>query len=116
MLVPRTDADGNEVGGIPSVLQQAPLGSYLGWNVTASGYSKGRACGFAGGFIPFAKTAQQRLASGDPRPSLEERYGTHESYVEKIREAAERLVHERFLLQEDADRLIREAEASSVLR
>lgn len=116
MLIPKTDADGNEIGGIPSVLQQAPLGSYLGWNVTASGYSKGRACGFSGGFIPFAKTAQQRLASGDPRPSLEERYGTHEKYVEKVREAARRLVRERFLLQEDADRLVREAEASAVLR
>ena len=116
MLVPKTDADGNEIGGIPSVLQQAPLGSYLGWNVTASGYSKGRACGFSGGFIPFAKTVQQRLASGDPRPSLEERYGTHERYVERVREAARRLVQERFLLQEDADRLVREAEASAVLR
>jgi hypothetical protein len=116
MLVPKTDADGNEIGGIASVLQQAPLGSYLGWNVTASGYSKGRACGFSGGFIPFAKTAQQRLASGDPRPSLEERYGTHEKYVEKVREAARRLVQERFLLHEDADRLVREAEASAVLR
>ena len=113
---PRTDADGNEIGGIPSVLHQAPLGSYLGWNVTASGYSKGRACGFSGGFIPFAKTEQQRLASGDPRPSLEERYGTHERYVEKVRDAAKRLVQERFLLQEDADRMVREAEASAVLR
>ena len=116
MLVPKTDADGNEIGGIPSVLHQAPLGSYLGWNVTASGYSKGRACGFSGGFIPFAQTVQQRLVSGDPRPSLEERYGTHERYVEKVREAAKRLVQERFLLQEDADRLVREAEASAVLR
>ena len=116
MLVPKTDADGNEIGGIPSVLHQAPLGSYLGWNVTASGYSKGRACGFSGGFIPFAKTAQQRLASGDPRPSLEERYGTHERYVQKVHQAATRMVQQRFLLQEDADRLIREAEASAVLR
>jgi hypothetical protein len=116
MLVPKTDADGNEIGGIPSVLHQAPLGSYLGWNVTASGYYKGRACGFSGGFIPFARTVQQRLAAGDPRPSLEERYGTHERYLEKVREAAKRLVQERFLLPDDASRLVREAEASAVLR
>jgi hypothetical protein len=116
MLVPKTDADGNESSGVPSVLHQAPLGSYLGWNVTASGYAKGRTCGFSGGFIPFARTRQQRLASGDPRPSLEERYGTHEGYVEKVRNAAKRLVQERFLLQEDADRVVREAEASAVLR
>jgi hypothetical protein len=116
MLVPKTDADGNEVGGIPSVLRQAPLGTYLGWNVTASGYLKGRGCGFSGGFIPFAGTREQRLASGDPRPSLEERYGTHEAYVAKVRTAARALVEQRFLLQEDADRIVREAEASAVLR
>lgn len=116
MLVPRTDTDGNEIAGVPSVLHQAPLGTYLGWNVTASGYLKGRACGFSGGFIPFARTREQRVATGDPRPSLEERYGTHEAYVQKVREAARRLVRERFLLPEDADRLVREAESSSVLR
>jgi hypothetical protein len=116
MLVPKTDSDGNELGGIPSVLHQAPLGTYVGWNVTVSGYAKGRTCGFSGGFIPFARTRAQRLASGDPRPSLEERYGSHEQYVEKVRAAARQLVEERFLLQEDADRLVREAAASAVLR
>jgi hypothetical protein len=116
MLVPKTDPDGNEVGGVPSVLHQTPLGTYLGWNVTASGYYKGRGCGFAGGWIPFARTKAERMASGDPRPSLEERYGTHEAYVAKVRAAAERMVESRFLLREDADRLVQEAEASEVLR
>lgn len=116
MLVPRTDADGNEVGGVPSVLHQAPLGTYLGWNVTASGYLKGRGCGFSGGFIPFARTKTEREANGDPRPSLEEHYGSHEAYVARVRDAAKRLMERRFLLQDDADRLIREAEASAVLR
>ncbi len=116
MLVPKTDADGNELGGVPSVWSQAPLGSYLGWNVTASGYLKGRACGFAGGFIPFARTKEERLASGDPRPSLEERYGSHERYVAKVRDAARQLVEQRFLLREDADNLVRQAELSGVLR
>jgi hypothetical protein len=115
-LVPRTDSDGNEVVGIPLVLIQAPLGTYLGWNVTASGYGKGRACGFSGGFIPFGATKAERLASDDPRPSLEERYGTHEAYVSKVKAAADRLVQERFLLRDDAERMVREAEASGVLR
>ena len=116
MLVPKTDADGNEMGGVPSVLHQAPLGTYLGWNVTASGYLKGRECGFAGGFIPFGRTKAERLASGDPRPSLEERYGTHDAYVGKVRAAAQRMIEHRFLLPLDADRLVREAESSEVLR
>jgi hypothetical protein len=116
MLVPKTDADGNEVGGIPSVLHQAPLGTYLGWNVTAAGFYKGRGCGFAGGFIPFARTKAEREASGDPRPSLEERYGSHEGYVKLVREAARRLVEQRFLLPDDADAIVVQAEASAVLR
>lgn len=116
MLVPKTDADGNETSGVPLVMIQAPLGTYLGWNVTASGYLKGRGCGFAGGFIPFARTKTERLASGDPRPSLEERYGTHEGYVARVKEAAARLVTMRFLLPGDAERIVREAEASRVLR
>ncbi|MDA1096433.1 MAG: alpha/beta hydrolase domain-containing protein [Chloroflexi bacterium] len=41
MLVPRVDADGNELGGIASPLHQAPLGTYLGWNVS-EGYSTRR--------------------------------------------------------------------------
>src|SRR5262249_28388814 len=53
--VPRVDRDGNETGGIGSPLFQVPLGTYLGWNVTAGGYYRGKICGFTGGYIPFAK-------------------------------------------------------------
>jgi hypothetical protein len=51
-----------------------------------------------------------------PRPSLEERYGTHETYVAKIRAATARLVRDRFLMPDDAERLVREADASNILR
>jgi Alpha/beta hydrolase domain len=116
MLVPRVDADGNEVAGVASVLHQAPLGTYTGWNTNARGFYKGHIRTNMGGMIPFARTKAQRLASGDPRLSLEERYGTHEKYVAQVRAAAERMVRGRYLLQEDADRLIAQAEASTVLR
>ena len=115
-LVPKVDVDGNETAGVPSVLHQAPLGTYLGWKVTAEGFFKGAGCGLSGGYVPFAKTKAERLANGDPRPSLEERYGTHERYVATVRTAAARMVRDRFLLQDDADRLIAQAEASDVLR
>src|SRR5581483_5510370 len=72
MLVPRTNADGNELGGVPVVLQDAPLGTYLGWNITAGGarpFHQGQICDYVGGMIPFAKTKAQRLANGDPRLS-----------------------------------------------
>jgi len=113
--VPRVDSDGNEIGGVPSVQHQAPLGTYLGWNVADRGFYKGRGCGFSGGFVPFARTRAERIASGDPRPSLEERYGSHEGYVAAVRKAARRLVEERYLLAEDADRIVRDAESSAIL-
>jgi Alpha/beta hydrolase domain len=115
-LAAKVNADGNEMSGVASVLHQAPLGTYVGWNVTGSGYFKGTECGFSGGYVPFAKTKAERVAAADPRPSLEERYGTHEKYVAQVRTAAAHLVKDRFLLQADADRLIAEAESSNVLR
>lgn len=115
-LVPRVNKDGNDEVGVPSVLLHAPLGTYTGWNVTAAGFNKGQICGLNGAFIPFAKTKAERMASGDPRPSLEERYASHDAYVATVKTAAEKAVKERFLLQADADKLIAEAEASNVLK
>lgn len=115
MKAPRVDADGNELGGVPVVLRDAPLGTYLGWNVVAAGFHKGKICNYAGGMIPFATTRAERMAGGDPRPSLEERYKTHEGYVEAVKTAAANAVREGFLLQADADRLVAQAQASNVL-
>ena len=116
MKVARVDADGNELGGVPVVLREAPLGTYLGWNVVADGFHEGKICNYAGGMIPFAETRAERVASGDPRLSLEERYGSHEGYVERVKTAAATTVAEGFLLQVDADALVTEAEESNVLR
>ncbi len=116
LLVPKVDADGNEVSGISSPLLQAPLGTYLGWNVTRSGFYKGRGCGFAGGYIPFTKTKAERMEKGDPRLSLEERYKDHAGYVEVVKKGVANLLKLHFLLAEDATRLIRQAEDSNVLR
>jgi hypothetical protein len=119
MLVPRVDADGNEVGGVPVVLNDAPLGTYLGWNITAGGarpFHQGQICNYVGGMVPFAKTLADRLASGDPRLSLEERYGDHAGYVAAVAKAAANAVAQGFLLQADADALIAQADASAVLK
>ena len=119
-LVPRVNADGNEIGGVPVVLLDAPLGTYLGWNITADESSrpfhKGKLCTYAGGMIPFAKTKAERAASGDPRLSLEERYGDHAGYVAAVRKAAANATAQGFLLQKDADALIAAAEQSGVLK
>ena len=119
MFAPKVNADGNELGGVPVVLLDAPLGTYLGWNVTAAGampFHKDQICNYVGGMLPFARTAAERKASGDPRLSLEERYGSHEGYVAAVRKAAARAVVEKFLLSPDAEALIAAAQASAVLK
>jgi hypothetical protein len=116
MKAPRVDADGNELGGVPVVQQAAPLGTYLGWNITADGFNKGQPCNYAGGFVPFANTRAERIENGDPRLSLEERYSDHQGYVEAVRAATVRVAEQGFLLPVDAAHLIRQAESSDVLR
>jgi alpha/beta hydrolase family protein len=106
MLVPKVDSDGNELGGVPTVLRDAPLGTYLGWNITAGPndpnydgrpFHAGQTCNYVGGMVPLAKTKAQKLA-GDLRPSLEERYGTHANYVAAVRAAADNAACQGYLL------------------
>ncbi len=119
MFAPKVDADGNELGGVPVVLLDAPLGTYLGWNVTAPGeqpFHVGQICNYVGGMIPFARDRAAREANGDPRLSLEERYTDHAGYLAAVRRAARRAAEQGFLLPEDETALIRAAEQSRVLR
>jgi hypothetical protein len=118
-LVPKVNADGNELGGVPVVLLDAPLATYMGWNITADGdkpFHKGKLCMYAGGMVPFAKTRAERVASGDQRLSLEERYSDHAGYVAAVRKAAANAVAQGFLLQRDAAALVKQAEESAALR
>ena len=73
-------------------------------------------CDLLGSTIPLPKSRADAQAAGDPRPSLEELYGTHEGYVQKVTEAAKKLEAQRLMLPEDVEMVIREAETSSVLR
>jgi hypothetical protein len=116
MFVPKTDEDGLDVAGIRPMEIRVPLGTNMGWNVRAAASRGPNLCGLSGSFIPFATTRAERLASGDSRKSLEERYRDHQGYVNAVKRAANKLVEERFLLLEDAKRFIDEAEASDVLK
>jgi hypothetical protein len=136
MKIPRVDGDGNELGGVPTVLRDVPLGTYLGWNLTTTGFHQAQVCNYVGGFIPFAVTPAQRqgpdmnvrfqvgakgkwsrtaAVAKDPRPSLQERYGTHAGYVAAVTAAADRILAQGYLLQADHDALIAQANASDVL-
>jgi len=114
-LVPRVDKDGNEIAGIRSINIRVPLGTFTGWAIRREGYGKGDLSSLNGMFIPFKKTRKDRKEVKDPRLSLEERYGSHEKYMEAVRKAAEELVSEGFLLPEDAASEIEKAEKTNVL-
>jgi len=116
IFVPRPDPDGLDIAGIRPMEIRVPLGTNVGWNVRAPGFRVPKLCGLNGSFVPFAVTKTERLAMGDPRKSLQERYKNHQGYVEAVEKGAAKLVHERFLLAEDAERFISDAKASSVLK
>ena len=116
VLVPTTDRDGHDIAGVRTVDIAVPVGTNTGWNLYAAGPRGRDLCALTGAFFPFARTRAERLASGDPRLSLEERYGDHAGFVDAVRRAAEDSVARRILLPEDAGVIIRMAEDSDILR
>ena len=84
-------------------------GRYTGWNLRPRGLAEGELAGLLGSFIPFAKTKAQRRRTRDPRPSIQERYKNRDDYVRQFSRAARRLVEQRYLLAEDAERMIAES-------
>jgi len=116
VLVPQVDAIGNDIAGIRHPLVEAPVATLLGWNTRTPEFGGPDLCDLLGSTIPLPKTKADAQGAGDPRPSLEELYGSHEGYVQKVAEAAKKLEAQRLMLPEDVELVIREAEASSVLR
>jgi hypothetical protein len=109
------DADGNSIAGLRGPDVDVPLGTYNGWSLRKEGYAEGEQFWNTGSFVPFARTRAEREAKDDPRPSLEERYASHEAYVEAVRTACQRLVGQRLLLPEDADRFVEVARSRNPL-
>ena len=115
-LVPQVDADGNEISGIRLPDIAVPLGTYTGWNLYRAPYVEGELCDRFGSYKPFAAARAEREAAGDPRPSLEERYGNYAGYVRWVEEAVMKLVADRLLLAEDAERFVAKAKSEEVAK
>jgi hypothetical protein len=112
--VARTDEDGNDIPGVRHPELEVPLGTHTGWALRRAPFAENEDCALTGQFIPFATTKAERKSSGDPRKSLEERYNNHAQYVKKISRAVEKAVEKGYLLAEDGEAIISEAQSSAV--
>jgi hypothetical protein len=111
VMVPKSDRDGNDTGTLLPVEVAVPLATYTGWNLRRrDAGAEGMLVSLAGSYIPFARTKEERLKTGDTRLSIEERYGDFETYFAKFKATCEDLVQKRYLLKEDAERLIQSRE------
>jgi len=115
VLVAKADDDGNDIAGVRHPNLQAPVATHTGWALRRAPFAENEDCALTGQYIAFKTTKAERLAAGDPRLSLEERYGTQAGYVCAVTAAAKSAVRKRHLLQEDADTVIAEAAASAIL-
>ncbi len=109
IMVPAVDEDGNDRAGVRAPMVQAPLGTYTGWNVRAPGFGTGANHEFTGSYIPFPDTLEERHFTADPRRAIQERYATPEDYLAAVRAAAERLVADGLMLEEDVARCVEQA-------
>lgn len=107
VLIPAVDSDGNELSGIRLPDVTVPLGTYTGWNLRAAEYGAADVlAGLHGSYLAFARTAEERRKSQDPRPAVAERYPTRAVYLARVTETVLQLQQEGFLLEQDALRLL----------
>ncbi|MFP6748388.1 MAG: alpha/beta hydrolase domain-containing protein [Alphaproteobacteria bacterium] len=102
--VSRVDESGNETGGIPMPDITVPVATHTGFNPRHGDTGgAGQLLEYVGSTIPLARDQAARLANGDPRPALGERYDGRDDYLHKVRRAAEDLVERRYLLAGDVE-------------
>ena len=106
ILVPAVNEDGNDIAGVRAPMVQAPLGTYTGWNLRSRGHGHGAMYLFDGSYLPLADTTEERRMTGDPRPSVIERYADAGEYARAIEKAARSLVEEGLMLEEDVERCV----------
>jgi hypothetical protein len=102
--VSAVDEDGNERAGVAVPEVTVPLATHTGWNLRHPDLGGAeQMLYFAGATLPFARTRAERESSGDPRPSIAERYRSREDYLARVRVAALALVANRYMLAEDVE-------------
>ncbi len=106
IMVPKSGPDGNDLGTLLPPEVAVPLATYTGWNLRRRDVgAEGQLASLAGSYIPFPRTRAERQKTGDPRESIEERYGSFEEYRKRFAAECDELVRKRYLLENDARRL-----------
>jgi hypothetical protein len=108
VLVPRFNHDGNELGCLNPPEVEVPVASYTGWNLIKDGtVADGNLAGLRGSYIPFPRTKAQRLASKDPRLSVQERYDSVDNYIDRMAVYCQRLVKAGYLMKSDVPKILK---------
>ena len=105
-LAPKVDADGNEIAGVRSMLHRNAIGHVYRMEPDRNRSAEGTRGSLAAGYVPFPRTAAERIALGDPRLSIEERYGSLANYVNQSMVVGKNLVARRLLLVQDLQTLV----------
>jgi hypothetical protein len=109
--VPKSGPDGNDLGTLLPAEVAVPVATFTGWNLRRRDVgAEDQLVSLAGSYVPFSRTKAEAKSSGDPRPSLEERYGSFAAYKRALAQQCEKMVKQRYLLQEDADRILTTAD------
>ncbi len=112
VLVPQVDADGNERDGVRLPEYSAPLATYVSWNLRDPSIgAPDQRVPFEASYLPFPKTAADRIKSGDPRKSIAERYTGSADYLARYTRALDDLIAQHWILAEDRPALIACAQA-----
>ena len=109
VLVPQVDPIGNDLAGVRHPYVAVPVATLTGWNTRTAEFGGDDLCDLLGSTLALPRTAAEARAAGDSRPALDELYKDQQDYVRKLTEAARELQRQRFMLPEDVDLTIREA-------
>jgi len=111
-LVPKVDADGNELGGIRFPETAVPLATYTGWNFrNPSIGAPGEIYPLIGTYLPFALTREAREKTHDPRLSVAERYPSRDAYLKQVTDTVTKLAAEGYVLRDDVPAIVAQASA-----
>jgi hypothetical protein len=107
VMVPQVDVDGNERDGVRLPEIAVPLATYASWNLRDPSIgAPDQRLPFEGSYLPFPKTAADRIGTGDPRLSIAERYTSREDYLARYTQTLDGLIQQRWILAEDRAAMI----------